>query len=240
MSTTPTGRGRRRPQEFLLPDGRRILVALPDDADALRRKYASVAPGGLGADPAAVQVEVVLHGSDEHRAYLEESRTHHERRRAELRDRHGAAFDEWEDVHAQLDGVAAQLERLADTASMLGANFSKFGYDARLRTYDAGENDGNGSPGEGGEGGASTPSGLATPKRKSSTPLDRSLSEGGMSTMSDWEDRHGGETIKLFKRPVVKQYFHKGLLWRASGETEVMCFELFFDLLYGEFFFFLF
>jgi len=39
--------------------------------------------------------------------------------------------------------------------------------------------------------------------------------------------------MKLFQRPVVKQYFHRGLLWRASEETEVMSFELFFDLLYG-------
>ncbi|KAK4214438.1 bacterial low temperature requirement A protein-domain-containing protein [Rhypophila decipiens] len=38
--------------------------------------------------------------------------------------------------------------------------------------------------------------------------------------------------MKLFQRPVVKQYFHRGLLWRASEETAVMSFELFFDLLY--------
>jgi low temperature requirement protein LtrA len=30
----------------------------------------------------------------------------------------------------------------------------------------------------------------------------------------------------------VRQYFHKGLLWRASNSTEVASFELFVDLLY--------
>lgn len=33
-------------------------------------------------------------------------------------------------------------------------------------------------------------------------------------------------------QPIVRQYFHKGLLWRASGTTEVASFELFVDLLY--------
>jgi low temperature requirement protein LtrA len=34
------------------------------------------------------------------------------------------------------------------------------------------------------------------------------------------------------KQPTVRQYFHKGLLWRASERTEVASFELFVDLLY--------
>jgi hypothetical protein len=33
-------------------------------------------------------------------------------------------------------------------------------------------------------------------------------------------------------QPTVRQYFHKGLLWRASETTEVASFELFVDLLY--------
>ena len=32
--------------------------------------------------------------------------------------------------------------------------------------------------------------------------------------------------------PVVRQYMHKGLLWRASASEEVASFELFVDLLY--------
>ena len=59
--------------------------------------------------------------------------------------------------------------------------------------------------------------------------------DGGSEEYEDYADVGGGgtDTMKLFQRPVVKQYFHRGLLWRASEETEVMSFELFFDLLYG-------
>lgn len=223
MSATPTASRRRKPQEFCLPDGRRVVVALPEDAAALREKYGSST--GAASAP-EVQVEVVLHGSDEHRNFLVEAQAHHERRRAELRQRHGEAFDEWEDVHSQLDAVSAQLDRLVDQAARLNANFSKFGYDAQLRTYDAEDGPGTGSPTDGG---ANTP-------RRGSAPASRALSVADGSSIggrSEWEERIGGETIKLFKRPVIKQYFHKGLLWRASEETQVMCFELFFDLLYG-------
>ena len=38
--------------------------------------------------------------------------------------------------------------------------------------------------------------------------------------------------MKFYKKPVVRQYFHKGLLWRASNVEEVASFELFVDLLY--------
>ena len=38
--------------------------------------------------------------------------------------------------------------------------------------------------------------------------------------------------MKFWKRPVVRQYMHKGLLWRASEREEVASFELFVDLLY--------
>ena len=49
----------------------------------------------------------------------------------------------------------------------------------------------------------------------------------------DWEaERQQGNRMRFWKRPVVRQYFHKGLLWRASEKEEVGSFELFFDLLY--------
>ena len=38
--------------------------------------------------------------------------------------------------------------------------------------------------------------------------------------------------LKFFKRPVVRQYFHKGLLWRSARHGEVPSFELFIDLVY--------
>ena len=38
--------------------------------------------------------------------------------------------------------------------------------------------------------------------------------------------------LRFFKRPVVRQYFHKGLLWRSARSGEVPSFELFIDLVY--------
>ena len=38
--------------------------------------------------------------------------------------------------------------------------------------------------------------------------------------------------MKFYKKPIVRQYFHKGLLWRASEAQEVASYELFVDLLY--------
>ena len=38
--------------------------------------------------------------------------------------------------------------------------------------------------------------------------------------------------MKFWKKPVIRQYFHKGLIWRASETAEVASFELFVDLLY--------
>ena len=38
--------------------------------------------------------------------------------------------------------------------------------------------------------------------------------------------------MSLFKKPIIRQYFHKGLIWRASSLQEVASYELFVDLLY--------
>ncbi|KAF5004952.1 hypothetical protein FDECE_8567 [Fusarium decemcellulare] len=195
MSFIPATR-RRRPQEFTLPSGKKVIASLPEDLDALREKY---------SNQDEVQVEIVVHGSEEHHGYLKETKHHHEGRRAQLRERHGSAFDEWEDVHHQLNSVNAELERLATNSTGLSANFNKFGYGAELRTYDDDE----------------------TGPDSSAASMSDTL-----SVASSWSQGRLGETTKLIKKPVVKQWFHKGLLWRASENTEIMAIELFFDLLY--------
>ncbi|KAL8366088.1 hypothetical protein RB595_004729 [Gaeumannomyces hyphopodioides] len=250
-SSTPPA-ARRALSEFTLPDGRRVLVGSPEDAAALRSWYGAreaVAVAGSqqqqqqqqqtrtddGDDSKAAataaeatvsparddddddnssnRVEVVVHGSDEHRDLLDRTRSHAHARREELRRRHegaGELLDEWESVSAQLRDVAAQMERLADHGGgKLNATFSKFGYGAHVRTY--GDEPGN--------------------KEGEDQPASSAAST--LSGGTDWGDRRaGGTTMKLFRRPVVKQYFHRGLLWRASRLTEVMSFELFFDLVY--------
>ncbi|KAJ4328260.1 hypothetical protein N0V84_001300 [Fusarium piperis] len=193
MSSKPSAR-RRQPQRFTLPNGKEVIVSLPEDYDNLRKKH---------DNQDEIQVEVVLHGSAEHCNFLRETRDHHEGRRAKLRERHGPAFDEWEDVQNQLDTFNTELDRLSTNTNGLSANFNKFGYGAELRTYNDDE----------------------TPD------VDTSVSDT-VSIASSWSQARLGETTKLFKKPVIKQWFHKGLLWRASENTEIMAIELFFDLLY--------
>jgi hypothetical protein len=52
----------------------------------------------------------------------------------------------------------------------------------------------------------------------------------GLLVEGDGDDE--APPLRVFKVPVVRQYFHKGILWRASGCKEVSSFELFVDLLY--------
>lgn len=58
-----------------------------------------------------------------------------------------------------------------------------------------------------------------------------SLTGEDHSSIKHHQDRTA-EALKFFKRPVIRQYFHKGLLWRSAKASEVASFELFVDLLY--------
>lgn len=69
----------------------------------------------------------------------------------------------------------------------------------------------------------------------------RTKDDSGVASPSDDGDEHSSiekhkdrrtDLIKFWKRPVIRQYFHKGLLWRSSKSGEVGSFELFADLLY--------
>lgn len=236
MSTPPTRtgsatsagrRGRRRPTEFRLPDGRKILVALPEEVEALRSKYASA-----NADPdSGPQIEVVVHGSAEHQEVLRQAQRLHAARHEELRRRYGADFDEWARTAQELDSVTAQLERLADRSAQLHANFGKFGFSAQLRTYG---DDEEGSGGRSRHGSAMGPDSTSLYGGDGGDEGDGQDGDGESGGPVDCGEKGRAEPMKLFRRPVVKQYFHRGLLWRASEQTEVMCFELFFDLLYGK------
>src|SRR6188768_149749 len=77
-SSTHRSTKKKKRTEFLLPSGRRVIVALPSDIDRLRRRY-------LAQDPEVVNpVEVVVHGSPEHLKFLGESKEHHEARHEAL------------------------------------------------------------------------------------------------------------------------------------------------------------
>ncbi|KAG0648108.1 hypothetical protein D0Z07_5884 [Hyphodiscus hymeniophilus] len=149
--------------------------------------------------------DLVINGSPEHLEALRKTLSHHEERREALRLKHGDDFDEFENVRTELDQLGSELHMLTDHAVALDANFSKYGY----RTYD------------------DTSSPVASRASSISGTHDEDHEK------KDWEaEKRNGRIMKLYKKPTVRQYFHKGLLWRASESTEVQSFELFIDLLY--------
>ena len=60
---------------------------------------------------------------------------------------------------------------------------------------------------------------------------DGASSDHEGSSIKRHQDR-SAQALKFWKRPVIRQYFHKGLLWRSAKSGEVGSFELFVDLLY--------
>lgn len=58
----------------------------------------------------------------------------HEQRRLHLRHTHRNIYDEIEQVKMELDTLADELHHLTDHGVLMDANFSKFGYDAHIRT----------------------------------------------------------------------------------------------------------
>ncbi|KAH8657000.1 bacterial low temperature requirement A protein-domain-containing protein [Tricladium varicosporioides] len=192
----------RRLRNFILPDGREVHIALsPEEADSLRQR--------LNAVRKDQPFDLVINGSPEHLDALKKAHSHHQSRREALREKHGDAYDEFENVRSELEALGNELHMLTDHAVSLDANFSKYGYSAHLRTYD----EGGSTPGSS----ASSISGFHDSEHE----------------RKDWEkERSNGRVMKIYKKPTVRQYFHKGLLWRASETTEVASFELFVDLLY--------
>ncbi|OCT49150.1 hypothetical protein CLCR_04629 [Cladophialophora carrionii] len=150
------------------------------------------------------QFDVVISGSPEHLAIVRELHAHHAARRDTLRDTHGDIFHEFEQVRNDLDHLSQELSQLTHHGVAMDANFGKFGYTARIRTKDD-------------HSGACTPMG--------SLP-------GSTQGLLDNQQSRFTDGLKFFKRPVIRQYFHKGLLWRSSRSGEVGTFELFADLLY--------
>lgn len=150
--------------------------------------------------------DLVIHGSPEHLEALRKAHSHHEQRRQTLRENHTEIYDEFEKVKTELDNLSADLHMLSEHSVSLDANFSKYGYHAHLRTYD-------------------------DPTESSHSSLYGH--DEGDHESKDWEaERHNGRIFRLYQKPKIKQYFHRGLLWRASQTTTVASFELFVDLIY--------
>lgn len=187
---------RERLRHFLHPNGKRVHVAAsPEEAVNLRQRLASIHSDD--------EFDIYVSGTPEHLDALREAQNHHEDARDKLRQEHPELFDRFEKVHSELDALALELDRVTSHGVSLDAHFSRFGYNAHVRSYD------DDSPGQSG---ANTP--------------------GSSLSGSTQYERGFARPLKLFKQPTLRQYFHKGILWRASGSEEVQSFELFVDLLY--------
>ncbi|CAK4028528.1 low temperature requirement A [Lecanosticta acicola] len=149
--------------------------------------------------------DVYISGTPEHLDALRTAQSHHENRREELRQQHREVYARFESVRHEIDALANELDRVTTHGVALEAHFNRFGYSVHVRSYD------DESP---------SVSGVTTPRSSTHGKQD-SPSERGFAT-----------SLKLFKVPTLRQYFHKGILWRASGADEVQSFELFVDLLY--------
>ncbi|MCJ1280498.1 hypothetical protein MMC21_008327 [Puttea exsequens] len=187
----------KRLRKLLHPSGKRLHIAdTPEEHVRLQRTLPNIEPDS--------NFDVFVHGSAEHLDAVREIHAHHEQQRAHLRTTHGNIYDEFEQVKQDLDILADELHHLTDHGVSLDANFSKFGYDAHIRTKD--------------------------PDSSSSSISGGTSSHDGPR---DWNaEKRKGQALKFWKKPTVRQYFHKGLLWRASEVEEVASFELFVDLLY--------
>lgn len=155
----------------------------------------------LSHDAGNDNIDVCLHGSDEHVQAIREIHDHHNTRKSTLREQHGDVYDEVEELVTHLGHLQHELHEVTNKTVSLDANFSKYGYDARLRTKDVS------SPG-------------------TQSPFPSSLAE------SNQRGRDTAEQLMFWKPPILRQYFHRGLLWRSSSSGEVASFELFVDLVY--------
>jgi low temperature requirement protein LtrA len=105
-----------------------------------------------------------------------------------------------------MDALSNELHLISEHAVQLDASFSKYGYSAHLRTKDA-------------------------TNESTSTSLYGETSNS--FDKDQWAaERKLGETMRFYQKPIVRQYFHKGLLWRAPEAQEVASYELFVDLFY--------
>lgn len=143
-AAAPTGHYHtgKRLRKLLRPDGKRIhIAASPEEHLRLTRTLPDIEPDD--------NFEVHIHGSAEHVSRLGQSghqtlthttqldavreiHAHHEQRRAHLRNKHGSAYEEFENVKHDLDSLADELHHLTDHSIAFDANFSKFGYDAHI------------------------------------------------------------------------------------------------------------
>ncbi|KAG4430854.1 hypothetical protein IFR05_013670 [Cadophora sp. M221] len=118
-----------RTSDFILPDGRQAYtVSSSEEIDKIRERLA-------GDEP----FEVFVYGSPEYRDALRSSQEHFEQGLKDFRIRHRDAYDEFDALRSRLDAIKSEMAKVSYRTAPLDANFSKYGYSAYLRTYNAGK-----------------------------------------------------------------------------------------------------
>ncbi|KAK7182947.1 uncharacterized protein CC84DRAFT_1256732 [Paraphaeosphaeria sporulosa] len=157
----------------------------------------------LSATEKEEDIDLVIHGSPEHIDALRHTHQHHTDRHQRLKEDHPEITEEFERVIRELDALSRELHMVSSHAVQLDANFSKYGYSAHLRTKDS-------------------------PTNSSAASMNSEMFD-----KETWDaERKLGTTMRFYQKPIVRQYFHKGLLWRAKEAQEVASYELFIDLFY--------
>ncbi|KAL5415990.1 hypothetical protein PMIN03_002393 [Paraphaeosphaeria minitans] len=157
----------------------------------------------LSATDEDEDTDLVIHGSPEHIDALRHAYQHHTDRHQRLKEDHPEIAEEYERVIRELDTLSRELHMVSSHAVQLDASFSKYGYSAHLRTKDS-------------------------PINSSAASMN-----SDMFDKETWDaERKLGTTMRFYQKPIVRQYFHKGLLWRAKEAQEVASYELFIDLFY--------
>jgi low temperature requirement protein LtrA len=210
-------------KKFRRPDGKIVHVAgSPDEERKLRKRLTwqssmpspqlekseydsqgAIGDNGLGPLTETGDWDIVIHGSPEHIEALKETHQQAEALRDELKSKYGSDWEHMEGVVRELDRLNYELHMVSQHSVRLDANFSKYGYGAHIRTLPAGE--------------------------ENST----AVSTSGDMHDHDWDAaKNQGNHIQFYRTPVIRQYFHKGVLWRASDAYEPTTYEVFLDLLY--------
>ncbi|KAG8940532.1 hypothetical protein FRC04_005214 [Tulasnella sp. 424] len=156
-----------------------------------------------------------FHGSPEHIDSLRKAHQIHTSRAQALREKHPDVHAEMDQIQHDMADVARELDKMTTSPVELEANFDRFGYDVRIRTHDGDATSEDGKPGDGDE--------LA----------DGALSQGITIKKNGKSPKaQKSTTMKIWRTPVLRQYFHNGRLYRARSMEEVASCELFVDLLY--------
>lgn len=131
-------RAKDRLRHFLHPNGKRVHVALsPHEATHLRKTLEQVHK--------PEDFDVVLSGTKEHLDTLKDAHDHHTTKREALRDQHRDVYEHITNVNQDLADIANELDRVTTHGVKLEAHFTRFGYDAHVRSYDDNEEPGTAS-----------------------------------------------------------------------------------------------